>query len=571
MTRSMFLLYAAGYYVFSIVLIVAVLAVISKKTKKKYQNQINELEREKNLIISASILSELNKVEALVNNDELRKTYEGWQKRFNEIKDTDIPKITDSINEIQVNFEEKDYKALKVALIKADMDLNYLKTKADYLLEEIKEITLSEERNREKITKLKTEYRSILTMYHDHINDYEKVQKPIELQFENVDKLFSNFEEAMDKNEYTEVGKIVKAIDSIISNLKVVIEETKTICEYGEILIPKKIESIALVNKRMTQDGYNLEYLNIDYNIEETTKKIADIFQRLNVLDVQDSIFELKTMLDYFDSLYFDFDKEKEARKVFEDCSQKIIIKIGKLEKINNELYKKLGDYRYSYDLTDEDVSVITEIKDELEEIRNSYDKVIGSFRNKILPYTKLAREMEILKARVINVEKRLTTTLNIFSSLKDNESRAREQLVELQECLINAKKKAKEFKLPVVPKEYYIELSEAVEAIKDMINELEQRPISIKNLNMRVSTARDLVLKVYNTINSTTKTAKMAEMAIVYGNRYRITNKDVDLGLLKAESAFNKGNYNNSLELAIKTLNIVEPGIHQKLINQYK
>lgn len=571
MTRSMFLLYAAGYYVFSIVLIVAVLAVISKKTKKKYQNQINELEREKNLIISASILSELNKVEALVNNDELRKTYEGWQKRFNEIKDTDIPKITDSINEIQVNFEEKDYKALKVALIKADMDLNYLKTKADYLLEEIKEITLSEERNREKITKLKTEYRSILTMYHDHINDYEKVQKPIELQFENVDKLFSNFEEAMDKNEYTEVGKIVKAIDSIISNLKVVIEETKTICEYGEILIPKKIESIALVNKRMTQDGYNLEYLNIDYNIEETTKKIADIFQRLNVLDVQDSIFELKTMLDYFDSLYFDFDKEKEARKVFEDCSQKIIIKIGKLEKINNELYKKLGDYRYSYDLTDEDVSVITEIKDELEEIRNSYDKVIDSFRNKILPYTKLAREMEILKARVINVEKRLTTTLNIFSSLKDNESRAREQLVELQECLINAKKKAKEFKLPVVPKEYYIELSEAVEAIKDMINELEQRPISIKNLNMRVSTARDLVLKVYNTINSTTKTAKMAEMAIVYGNRYRITNKDVDLGLLKAESAFNKGNYNNSLELAIKTLNIVEPGIHQKLINQYK
>lgn len=571
MTRSMFLLYAAGYYVFSIVLIVAVLAVISKKTKKKYQNQINELEREKNLIISASILSELNKVEALVNNDELRKTYEGWQKRFNEIKDTDIPKITDSINEIQVNFEEKDYKALKVALIKADMDLNYLKTKADYLLEEIKEITLSEERNREKITKLKTEYRSILTMYHDHINDYEKVQKPIELQFENVDKLFSNFEEAMDKNEYTEVGKIVKAIDSIISNLKVVIEETKTICEYGEILIPKKIESIALVNKRMTQDGYNLEYLNIDYNIEETTKKIADIFQRLNVLDVQDSIFELKTMLDYFDSLYFDFDKEKEARKVFEDCSQKIIIKIGKLEKINNELYKKLGDYRYSYDLTDEDVSVITEIKDELEEIRNSYDKVIGSFRNKILPYTKLAREMEILKARVINVEKRLTTTLNIFSSLKDNESRAREQLVELQECLINAKAKVKEFKLPVVPKEYYIELSEAVEAIKDMINELEQRPISIKNLNMRVSTARDLVLKVYNTINSTTKTAKMAEMAIVYGNRYRITNKDVDLGLLKAESAFNKGNYNNSLELAIKTLNIVEPGIHQKLINQYK
>ena len=55
----------------------------------------------------------------------------------------------------------------------------------------------------------------------------------------------------------------------------------------------------------------NLEYLNIDANIEEANKKIKDIFGRLNVLNVEDSLFELKTMHDYFDSLYADFDKER--------------------------------------------------------------------------------------------------------------------------------------------------------------------------------------------------------------------------------------------------------------------
>lgn len=571
MTRSMFLLYAVGYYVLTIIIIVIVLTIISKKTKKKYRTQIDELEREKNLIISASILSELNKVEALVNNEELKKTYDGWKKRFEDIKNIEIPKITDCINEIQVNFEEKNYKELKTSLIKADMDLNYVKNKADYLLEEIKEITLSEERNREKITKLKIQYREILTTYHDNNSDYERVRKPLELQFENVDKLFSNFEEAMDKNAYTEVGKIVKAIDNIISNLKVVIEDTKTICEYGEILIPKKIENIAQINKRMTQDGYNLEYLNIGYNIDETNKKIVDIFQRLNVLDVEDSIFELKTMLDYFDSLYLDFDKEKEARKLFEEYSKKIILKIGSLEKVNNELYKKLGDYRYSYDLTDEDVAIITDIKDELEDIRNTYDKIINSYRSKILAYTKLAREMELLNAREVAVEKNLTATINTFNSLKDNETRAQEQLVELQDYLNISKNKVKEYKLPVIPKNYSVELAEACEAIEVMINELNQKPISIKTLNMRVSTARDLVLKVYQTIKDTIQTAKMAEMAIVYGNRFRVTNKDVDLGLMKAEASFNKGNYKLSLEQSINTLNIVEPGIYDKLLESCK
>ena len=103
------------------------------------------------------------------------------------------------------------------------------------------------------------------------------------------------------------------------------------------------------------------------------------------------------------------------------------------------------------------------------------------------------------------------------------------------------------------------------------MINELEKRPISIKVLNMRVDTARDLVLKVYNTINETTKTAKMAEMAIVYGNRYRTVNKEVDLGLTKSENSFYKGNYKISLEQAISAINVVEPGIHKKLLENFK
>ena len=328
MTRSTFMLFAAGYYFFTIVVIVVVLMLLNRHNKKKYREQIDELEREKNLIISASILSELNKVESLVNNDELKEQYNSWKDRFNEIKDKDIPAITDIINEVQLNFEENDFKALKTSMIKAEMELNYLRNKADFLLEEIREITLSEERNREKITKLKAEYRAIMSSYNDNILEYEKIKTPIELQFENVDKLFSSFESAMDKNAYTEVGKIVKAIDTIISNLRVVVDETKTILQYGENLIPKKIDDIKLIYKKMTNDGYNLEYLNIEYNIEEANKKIQDIFQRLNVLDVEDSTFELKTMFDYFDSLYSDFDKEIVSRKLFDDYSRTSFLKL---------------------------------------------------------------------------------------------------------------------------------------------------------------------------------------------------------------------------------------------------
>ena len=451
------------------------------------------------------------------------------------------------------------------------MDLNYLQTKSSFLLDEIKEITLSEEKNREKITKLKTEYREVVTTYKDDLEGYSKIKVPIELQFENVDKLFVNFENAMDKNAYTEVGKIVKAIDDIVSNLKEIIKDTKTIVLYGETLIPKKIEDILQIYSKMVQSGFNLEYLNIEYNIEEANKKIIDIFQRLNVLDVEDSIFELKTMHDYFDSLYQDFDKEKISKKLFEDYSRTLAIKVSKLEKIVGELYKKIGELKYSYDLTDEEVAVITEIKDEIIDIHNSYDHIMEIYRNKTLAYSKLSSEMEIINNKLLKNEEKLNHTLQTLSSLKDDELRAREQLTEIEEILKNSKNKTKEYNLPVIPKNYYVEFAEASLAIKEMVNELEKRPISIKILNMRVDTARDLVLKVYNTINETTKTAKMAEMAIVYGNRYRTVNKDVDFGLTKAENSFYKGNYKVCLEQAISAINIVEPGIYNKLLENFK
>ena len=571
MGRTTFLLIAVAYYILTIIIVIIVLALISKREKNKLKKEIDELEKEKNLIISASMLSELNKVEALVNNDEMQIKLDDWHKRFNEIKDIELPKITDEINEIEELYEDKDYKELKNIMLKVDFELNNLKTKAGFLLDEIKDVTLSEERNREVITKLKSTYRDIYSNYKDYEEEYSIIKVPIELQFENVDKLFQAFEATMEKNAYTEVGRIVKAITDIIDNLKVVIEETRPIVNLGKNLIPKKIDDIKNISEKMTKEGYNLEYLNIDYNIKEANKKIQDIFQRLNVLNIEDSLFELKTMHDYFDSLYNDFDKEKVSKKIYEEYSRSILIKATKLEKINNELYKKIDDIKYSYDLSDDEVAVIVEIKDEIMNIRASYDKIVDVARSKIMAYSRLAKEMEIINAKLIKTEEKLNGALKSLGSLKEDELRAREQLDEIKTILNQTKEKVRSFKLPSVPKNYYVELSEAMAAINELVKALDKRPISIKILNVRVDTARDLVLKVYNTINETVKTARMAEVAIVYGNRYRVTNKEVDFNLIKAENNFLKGNFKNSLENAINAINIVEPGIYKRLLEEYK
>ncbi len=57
MSKTTFILIGITYYIAAVIIITAVLNYISKKEQKKYESEINALERDKNLIISASILS----------------------------------------------------------------------------------------------------------------------------------------------------------------------------------------------------------------------------------------------------------------------------------------------------------------------------------------------------------------------------------------------------------------------------------------------------------------------------------------------------------------------------------
>ena len=554
------------YLILAIILVVVVLVLINKHDKKKLQGILTNLELDKNLIISANILTELNKVGSLINNKNLEIKYNNWKERYKQIKEVDMPSLENKLNDLEALIRDKKYKDFVKDSSKLELEIYYIKSKSDFLLDEIREITLSESKNREIVTKLKKDYRDIYLKYNNSPSDYEGINNTIELQFENIDKLFNAFELAMENNDYSEASKIVKALTDNIGNIGIIIDEASSIILMGKKLIPDKIEDVKKIYDRMTKEGYLLDYLNMDYNISEAEKKLADIFDRLKVLNVNDSIIELKTILDYFDGLYGDFDKEVEAKKNYDSLSRKIAIKNKKLSAIIKNIISKIEDIKFSYDLLDEDVKVIDDLNLTIKGLQNDYDIIIENFRNKSFSYSQLYKELELINNRVSVTEEKVEQTVKFLSSLKDDEIRAREQLDEIKNILESSKEKMESFKLPIIPKDYYVELSEANDALDNMIDELNKKPISIRVLNLRVDTARDLVLKLHKNTSETIKNASLAESTIVYSNRFRYNNK-INNALNRAEDYFYEGRYSEALELAIKAVSDVNPNIYNEVM----
>ena len=566
MNKTTFILLGVTYYIVSVLIIIIILNKINKKEKNKYKQEIDELERDKNQIISSDIMSSLQTVEEFVNNDLMQEVYTNLRTRFDAIKKEDIPKITDNLLKLQDLYDSKKYKELNKLLGTVEFDIYLVKAKSDYLLKEIKRITLSKGKNREIATSLKTRYRLVLNEYNNHKIEYTYISKPIELQFENIDKLFSNFEVAMEGNNYSEVNKIIKALDNMIGNLELVIKEGPSIILMGTKLIPRKIDDIKSIKDSMQRSGYNLDYLNIDNSIKDANKKIATDLEKINVLNITDSSVELKTILDYFDNLYNEFDKERLAKKTFDDEMRSVLVRANKLEKNNNELRRKTSDYKYSYDINDKDLEVLDEIAKELKDIKKDYEVLVSHHRNKTVAYTRLTKEMQKLDRALDEVAEKLNTFYDTFGNLKEDELEAREQLEQIKEVLIKAKNKLNQYNLPMIPDYYYTYMAEAKSAIDDVKEELDKKPISIKTLNIRVDTSRDLVLKLYNTAKEVVKTAYMAEMSIVYGNRYRSLNNNLDIALIRSENLFFKGEYKKSLECSINAIDVIEPDYYKTL-----
>ncbi len=564
-------LYIGTIIIVFLIIIVTFIFVFKNEKKKRMIKTITSLEKEKNLLINVPVLNEFNKVEALVKNNKLEDKYNAWKVKFNVIENETIPAVNDMLIEVDFMVEKNKAAFVYKKISEIEIKLYEVKFKIKTIMSEIKEITSSEERNRNTIIKLKTTYRRLKKRFEDTKADYEETAKTIELQFETIERRFEEFEEVMEKKDYEEVIYVVKGLTEMIEHMTIVINEIPEIMLMGKSLIPKRIEDVSAEYIKLTRENYQLDYLNVEYNIMETEKKVNTIFDRVRVLNLEDVTFELKTILEYFDSLFNDFETEKLSRKYYEEGIKNFTKKNAHVDKVLSTVSAKVPEMKTKYSITDDTIDSIKMFANEFNSINKDYEKLLMLDKNHSFPYSKLNQELEIISLKLSKLHDKLSGLLQKVGNLKDDEERARGQLEDIKILLKQSKYQIRKNRLPVISDNYYVELKEAADAIKEIQRELSKKPIDVDTLNVRVDTARDLVFKLHNTTSDMIRLALLSEYAIVYGNRYRSSKASVNEGLIRAEKLFFLGDYKKSLDLSISTLDVVEPGIHKKILDYGK
>ena len=405
--------------VITIISVISVLYAIRSAKNKGYKKQIEKLDIEKNKIVSTPIVPELSKIETYRKNEKIETMYKEWNKRLSDIRDVQIPKITDMILEADYCLSQRDYKSTLYKIAKLEMEIYKVRTNAEFLLDDIKDITTSEERSRKVITKYKKEYRELYDKFKESENDYADIAETVNLQFGAIAHKFEEYEDILDSNRYNEVDNTVNTIEDMLKHMTIVIDEMPQIVLMAENILPKKIKEVLENYEELKKQGYTLDYLNVEYNVSEANKKINDILERAKMLDMKDSLLELKVLMEYFENVFDDFEKEKVNKKEYSDTIANFQKKLSRMNKLVNEIFKKLESIKKVYNLEEEDINLLQKIREELKKLNDDYKVLIEHTQNNAFSFSKINKELENLVARLRLIEESLDQTLDTIGSMK--------------------------------------------------------------------------------------------------------------------------------------------------------
>ena len=553
-----------------IVLSLAIIRLLRKSEINKLNKLTSDLQIKKNNLESFPVMIELSKIEDIAKSEQLEEKVVEFKNRYEEIRNVKLSKINDMIIELDTVVEKRNTKEYIDNYADIELKLDEAESSLNNILNEVEEISSYEEKYRNIVTKLKAKFRYLEHSYGEKETMFGDMKETIKMQFENIAKRFNDFDKVMDEKLYNEVVLVVKSIDTMIDNLDVVIREVPDILLLLNDLIPGRVEELNKEYKKMEEEGFSLAYLDLENNINNIEKRKNDILTRAKVLNITDSLFDLRTILEYLDGLFKELEIERDAKRKFDTLSNSFVEKKDKLEKVVKDIYAELDDIKAMYHLNEKDLEIIEELNLKLSSIIKEYKKLNRDIKKKDSYYQKYIIIINELLEKINRISKEFDDALRTLGSFYDDEKRAHTELKEMKELLKKCKIKIRKYKLPIIYDTYFIYEEEAIDAINEVEKEINNKPIVIKNLNMRVETARDLTLKLYKLVDDMVKYAYFTEILLIYGNKYR-EKKDIDKNLAKVENLYYNGSYKESYDLVIKTVKTVDSELITKINKIWK
>jgi len=551
-----------------LIVFVILILVVKRFNLHQLRQKMQAIEKRYNNVKSIPLPFKLNKAVALARvNTEILTNVNDFKNSFEDIQEN-FKAIVTILAETEDALVIGKTKHAKVNLLDLAQMLNQIEKQVDQLNSKLDSILEEENQQRGQITELKEIFRHTKADLTARSVQLAHSLATLETRLNDIEKAFTSFEEWMYASEFAKAKDKMEEIQTNLTELKMWLDVLPDLITLANGIIPKQIEEIAEYTKRLNNNQVYTRHIEVEKNLElisETTQQDRISLSRCLVVEVEEHLREnQKRLSQVLSSLQKEELAHEECGKTLEQVGSSIN-EIRELHtNLTEHLKKDAGRFGWE-DLTE----LLSEKSKALKQLETNYKQYVKVAEENSLPASTLLMNLKESVQLIHNTRNDLNHASDRLSSARNDEERAKKQLLKLHLIMNEIQVKIRKFRLPVISETYEGDLRKSYQYVNSIAKLLDESTIDIQLLNATVNDAIDHIYKLYNNVNNLVGTVEMIENAIVYGNKYRSLDPELDTQLTRAELLYRNGDYTQGIKVAIAAIEAVQPKHFEGLIKE--
>lgn len=553
------------YIIISVIVIIAAVILIGALSRRMIYKQIDKLESWKIDIMNRPITNEISKVKRLKMYGETEERFESWRTEWDDIVTVELPEVEEKLFEAEEHADKFRFRQAKLTVEDIHNTLEHAERRIEGLLKDLDLLISSEEKNREDIVSVKSDYHEVKKQLLTQRRHYQKAIIPIEKALHDIELSFERYDKQTEEGNYLEARNTLLETRKGLDSLNITIEAVPGLYSELQTNLPEQIKELRDGYQEMADQGYVLDHIMIENELKEFEKKIASLIAEVEQVKIENHIEEITKIQERIDMLYDQLSQEVDSRKF---VNEEVPVMKNRIVETGADISKLKGEtevVQLSYRIEQEDLEIQEQLEKELGQLKKRFADTEEAINDQKQAFTMLQDKLKTMKERLDLLEAKREQYQEMLSALRKDELKAKETLDMLRKRLVEAKRMVQKSNLPGVPHTHLTGLASAEEKIEEVEEKLAEKPLEMSVVNRILEEALTEVEESFARTKKLIEDAELAERLIQYGNRYRSRHEQLRNKLTEAEGSFRNYSYEEALELAAEAVQYVEPDILKK------
>ncbi|MDX8047505.1 septation ring formation regulator EzrA [Gracilibacillus sp. S3-1-1] len=548
------------------ILIIIALLIVGLIFRKKVYDNVDQLEAWKMDIMNRNVTAELAKVKKLNLSGETLEKFEGWKDNWDYILTKELPDLEEYLLDAEESADKFRIKTAKKDLQQVDKALQKIENNIETMYKELDHLLNSEKYVRNEIEELEPKLKELKKYLLHNRTQFGKAENIFESELTKQEKRLSEYSSLTEEGNYIEAQGLIEELKQEVEKINDRISAFPELYRKCKQHIPEQMKELVRGMAEMEEDGYRVQQFGFDKELKQYENMLKAAMKELDNGEIQSIEESLVQMEDRLNEMFQLLEKEATSKSIVESHFPNEKQRLQTVKEQIESASEEMKELQKTYYLEETDLELLLSIEKWLDKTVNQFKNIEEDYEGRKANHLDIKEKLEIFSEEVSKLEKAQEDFQLQVKDLRKDELEAKEKIAELKKQLIYTEKKLQKSNIPGVPSFIINSLEESTEKCEVVLGYLERSPLDMGKVQHSITEAAKSVDHFVEQTNLLLDQARLVELAIQYGNRYRSSQPQLAAQLAEAEKLFRNHKYESALETAVQALEQVDANAMAKI-----